>query len=494
MQTIHILFDEGSSSPVQSQCDCACAEVATRKSSAVTVFDNATAYVVSRDSLAQSLSPDWTAILSPGNFVVLNQPAAQLLTSFEGGQTPYDVLGHLPSDWPAEQTRTTIQEMVSLGLLVPLDSRPQVPPETPTTLNVWLHVTSACNLRCAYCYVPKSEETMSQEVGRQAIDTALRSAIRHGFRQVKIKYAGGEPTLYFDLVTQFQAYARAQADALGLELITVILSNGVALSNHMLETMLAQEIRLSISLDGLDGEHNAQRPRADGSGSASAVRDTIERVLMLGLCPDVTVTVTDRNIDTLPNVVAWLVEHNLHFNLNFYRENDNSAYHTDLRLQEERLIAALRKAFAAIEEHLPQRSPFGSLLDRVQFVTAHHYPCAAGRSYLVIDPSGRICQCQMTMHQPITDVWANDPLALVQSTRNGIHSPPVEKKEGCQDCQWRYWCAGGCPLQTYRAMGRYDARSPFCAVYRALFPDVVRLEGLRLLTNAHADVTFPSAT
>jgi uncharacterized protein len=58
----------------------------------------------------------------------------------------------------------------------------------------------------------------------------------------------------------------------------------------------------------------------------------------------------------------------------------------------------------------------------------------------------------------------------------------VDKKEGCRTCTWRYWCGGGCPLVTYRMTGRNDIRSPNCAIYKALFPDAVRLEALRLLT------------
>ncbi|MBM4428758.1 MAG: SPASM domain-containing protein [Chloroflexi bacterium] len=405
--------------------------------------------------------------------IVLNEQARAILDTFVR---------------PRPLDGATSRQLAVLGLLQPQGITPALIHSQPHTLAVWLHVTNACNLRCAYCYLVKTDEAMDEPTGRAVIDAVFRSAVRHRFRAVKLKYAGGEPTLYFDLVTQFQAYARAQADELGLELVAVVLSNGVALSEQMLKTMLAQEIHLSISLDGLDGDHDAQCPRADGSGSASAVRDTIEQALLLGLCPDVTVTVTDRNLDTLPNVVAWLVEHDLPFNLNFYRENDNSASHTDLRLQAERLIAALRKAFVAIEEYLPQRSLFSSLLDRVQFVASHHYPCTAGRNYLVIDPSGRISQCQMTMHQPITDVWADDPLVLVQATLWGIRAISVDKKEGCQSCQWRYWCAGGCPLQTYRATGRYNVRSPLCEVYRTLLPDVIRLEGLRLLRHEHTDI------
>ena len=382
--------------------------------------------------------------------------------------------------------------MVSLGLLSPLDTQLQILPEIPTTLIAWLHVTNTCNLHCVYCYVPKTNESMSLKVGWQAIDAVFRSAARRGFQRVKLKYAGGEPTLCFDRVKQLHAYARARAEALGLELEAVILSNGISLSDQILKTMLAQDIRLSISLDGLNGAHDAQRPLANGQGSAHLARQTIERALELGLCPDVTVTVTDRNLEALTETMAWLVEHNLLFNLNFYRENDNSASRTDLRLQDERLIAAMQGAFAVIEEQLPRRSLFGSLLDRVQFVVPHHYPCAAAHNYLVIDHQGRISQCQMTMHQPVTDIWADDPLAAVKYTPGGIPGLSVDEKEGCAECEWRYWCAGGCPLEALRATGRYDTRSPHCAIYRTLMPEVLRLEALRIVKHEVDQETKPA--
>jgi uncharacterized protein len=46
-------------------------------------------------------------------------------------------------------------------------------------------------------------------------------------------------------------------------------------------------------------------------------------------------------------------------------------------------------------------------------------------------------------------------------------------------------------VATYRATGRYDVQSPNCAIYQALYPELLRLEGQRLLhwfTHAQAAV------
>ncbi len=87
----------------------------------------------------------------------------------------------------------------------------------------------------------------------------------------------------------------------------------------------------------------------------------------------------------------------------------------------------------------------------------------------------------MDFANKITTMNNPDPLSRIQEDKRGIQNIPVDEKTGCSICEWRYGCAGGCPLLTKRITGQYEARSPYCDVYSALFPEVVRLEGLRLM-------------
>lgn len=66
----------------------------------------------------------------------------------------------------------------------------------------------------------------------------------------------------------------------------------------------------------------------------------------------------------------------------------------------------------------------------------------------------------------------------------GLRNLLVEEKEGCRDCTWRHWCSGGCAAATFRATGRFDVRSPNCNIYKAIYPQALRLEGLRILRFA----------
>jgi uncharacterized protein len=144
----------------------------------------------------------------------------------------------------------------------------------------------------------------------------------------------------------------------------------------------------------------------------------------------------------------------------------------------------MQQALAMIEQHLPAYPLFGNLLDRVRLGQAHHYPCGMGRSYIVIGTNGQVSKCHMAMDAPVTDISVDNPLQEIKLDEHGVQNTAVEHKESCQACQWRYWCAGGCPILNFRLNGRSDSRSPNCEIYQTLIPEILRLEGLRLVNHS----------
>jgi len=381
--------------------------------------------------------------------------------------------------------------MLTAGLLVPAEQDTPIAqsPIANYQLSAWIHVTDRCNLRCAYCYLPHKREDMSLETGLAVVDAVFRSAVKHGYKKVKLKYAGGEPLLRFDLMEELHRYAQQQADKPGIELDGVVLSNGTLLTEALISDIQSLNLRLMVSLDGVGGWHNLQRPYAGGRGSFEDVAAGIERALVHGLIPDISVTVSGRNAAGLPEVVAWILERELPFSINFYRQNDFSVSHENLKLDEEKIITGMRAAFKVIEQKVPKHSLLASLTDRANLAVPHERTCAAGRDYLVFNQHGGVAKCQMQVTEPLTDLHVEDPLAVIREDKLGLQNLPVDEKEGCRDCQWKHWCTGGCPLETYRATGRYDVKSPNCNIYKAIFPEVLRLEGLRLIREAEREMS-----
>ncbi len=435
-------------------------------------FDLPEQHVYQRYSLTphlytDSLPHDFTLAYgpySPAGPVVLNLPALQRLQEFKYPQ-------------PLEQA--VDYTLAACGLILPAGQKPTMQWGQPTTLTAWLHVTNACNLDCPYCYVRKSSERMSVEVGRQAVESVFRAAGRRGFKAVKLKYAGGEAALHFNLVRQLHDYARQLAVEHRLDLRAVVLSNGTVWTPAMARWLVEAGVKLMISLDAVGAAHDAQRPTRAGRGTFARIEHIVDNVLLpAGVKPDISITITARNSAAAAEAVAWAIERDLPFSLNFYRQNLQSANYEDLRLEETQIIEGLRRAYGVVEQQLPLRPFLSGLLDRVQ-PEAHTHTCGVGQSYLVFTHTGQVAQCQMHLDQGRPYTGADDVLEL--AANGSIPLVAVDEKEGCRDCLWRYRCAGGCPLETYRATGRFDVKSPHCHIYTTMFPLALRLEGLRLM-------------
>lgn len=459
-------------------CDCACAEegfsLVEPNLSPDTLFQCASGSI-------HHLPQGYLSISSPsfkGSLAVLNPDGLETWLAY---RTPHTLSSVSP---PVDAKRVAAAKtMIDIGLLEPVGSQRQWQRSTPYTLGAWLHITNACNLACDYCYLIKSNEHMTEQVGRASIDALIRSAVKGSFRRIKIKFAGGEPTLHVDLILDLHAYALRQADRVGIEAESIVLTNGVALSERAITAFGSRGIRVMISLDGIGAYHDSQRTHINGKGSFAEVERTLDRLTIHGLEPFICITVSGRNAVGLPAVVSYLLDRGLPFSFNFFRDN-RQATAEGLTLVDDKIIKALDQAFAVIEAKMPPYSLLGSLLDRSLLHRPHERTCGVGESYLVFDPRGGVAKCHMEIAHPVSDVDRDDPLSDASLDRCGVQNISVDAKEGCRDCEWKYWCAGGCPLVTFLAAGRYDTRSPYCRIYRAAFPQMIRLESLRLMKQA----------
>jgi len=445
-------------------------------------FDFSDRWETASDIQTIPLHDGWLGIYNPtgpGSFAVLNQPAFELWSRFQQPQKVASL--HL-----VENEKQTIRKLSSAGLLVPhksANSTFHIPQST--FLSAWLHLTDRCNLRCSYCYLPHVREDMPHETACAAVNAVFRSAVKNGYQQIKLKYAGGEPLLRFPLIIELHQYVQELAEENNLELDGVVLSNGTLLTEEIVSTLQSLNLRLMISLDGVGGWHNTQRPFAGDRGSFEEVASAIETALANDLIPHISITISGRNAAGLPEIISWVLERDLPFSINFYRQNDFSIKHEDLKLEEEKIIRGMQAAFEVIEANLPEHSLLASLTDRANLAIPHNRTCSVGQDYLVFNQHGQVAKCQMQMNKPVTNLHAEDPLELIREDQIGLQNISVDEKDGCRDCKWKNWCAGGCPLETYHATRRYDVKSPNCNIYKAIFPEVLRLEGLRLLKQAN---------
>ncbi|MBN1657655.1 MAG: radical SAM protein [Anaerolineae bacterium] len=458
----------------QCQCDCACA---LDLELAAAILSGSDVCIQQPGVQSWPLYGGWQATFNPAGPVgvaALSPAAQRVLAAFDCPVSVDEVSTHA-SDMVPALVRQAAGSLMATGLLRPAETVSIV--TQPSTLSAWLHVTEACNLACPYCYVHKQPTTMTAAAGLYAVDRLVTMARQYGYRTLRLKYAGGEPTLAFGLVEVIHRHAARSATAAGLLLDEVILSNGVGVTDATLKKIADAQMGLMVSLDGGQAAHDRLRS-ARGQGTYEEVVRTIERAIAHGLRPDISITLTALNLDGAAEAAAFALARDLPFSLNFYREcarECSAGALSSLVVEPARLIEAVLGVLRIIDDYPDYSVPVSGILDRVRLDVPHRYACSAGRGYVAVDANGRVSPCQMLLDTPWSHLAADDPLGAIRERGMDLFTP-VEQQAECEGCPWQSACAGGCPL--LRGTPLHDA---YCQVYKALLPELARLEARRLI-------------
>ena len=470
-----IIPENGGQGTVTGGCDgdCACAlpDISPQKANRPVQLDGTRTVYQTRgqvDSLP--LSDNYWVILAPQSqpgWAVVNESALTVLNFFQTGQSvsEWQETSAISQTGFIEATQIFYEAgfLTSDTALVGQATGLQPPIES------WLFLTRACNMACAHCFVSKDPREMTLETGLQATRKLFEMAERHGHPGVKIKYAGGEPTMRWELLTKLHEYAVELCQSSGLSLTEIIVTNGAALSKSRLEYLKNSNIQIAISLDGFGEGHNRQRPFTNGLPSFERIYKNILLALSLGIRPFLTITLTRLNLDGLPALTEFALQNNLFLNWNFYRPHTPN---DPLVAEFENLLTTLRKSLEVIENYAPSYPFLDKLIDRSNFSAAHEHTCGAGRNYLSIDYDGSVLPCHMLSGANQQGVSLH---SLSHVEFDNFANTSVNQKERCNTCQWCYWCTGGCPLLAK------NNKPIYCEVYKAIYPEIMRIKGKQIL-------------
>lgn len=191
---------------------------------------------------------------------------------------------------------------------------PEAPPLTtfagdPCPTAVTLFLTTACNLRCTYCYASAGDtplKSMTLETARRGIDFVAANAVQKGVPAFEIAYhGGGEPTANWDVLTGSFEHARREGERLGLSVAASSATNGV-LRDDQIDWIIANLEGVSLSFDGPPEVHDRHRLTVLGSGSSARVIHTIRRFDEARYPYGIRVTVTRDQIPKLPDSVEYI--------------------------------------------------------------------------------------------------------------------------------------------------------------------------------------------
>ncbi|MEU2131689.1 FxsB family cyclophane-forming radical SAM/SPASM peptide maturase [Streptomyces sp. NPDC018352] len=181
-----------------------------------------------------------------------------------------------------------------------------------------LKVHGHCNLACDYCYIYRSGDeswrerprAMSRETVARAAHRIAEHARTYALDRVHVVMHGGEPLLAGPAGIEHVAAAMTHALPAPTSLSLGVQTNGTLLDKHFLEVFSRWNIKVGVSLDGTDADHNVHRRDRRGDGSMRRVVDGLAlltedrtRKLFSGLL--CTVDVTHDPLDTFRGLARY---------------------------------------------------------------------------------------------------------------------------------------------------------------------------------------------
>jgi uncharacterized protein len=317
-----------------------------------------------------------------------------------------------------------------------------------------LNVSHACNMRCSYCFAAKANgegELMSFDTGKAALDFLIaNSGSRHN---LEVDFFGGEPLLSWDVVKQLVKYARSIEQSAGKCFRFTLTTNGLELTDEVLDFANREFQTVVLSLDGREETHNRFRKLPNNAGSYSNTAEKIRNFAKKRVGEYyIRATYTHENLDFVNDLIAL---------------NDLGLSNLSI----EPVVCDASEPYALKESDLPViLKEYDRLADVIQErkFSFYHFNldlengpclnkrlsgCGSGSEYMAVTPDGSLYPC----HQ-----FIGDNKFIIGNVFEGVTHPEIVRqfashnvftKPECGDCWARLWCAGGCSANAYHDSG-----------------------------------------
>jgi uncharacterized protein len=337
-----------------------------------------------------------------------------------------------------------------------------------------LMVSHACNLRCSYCYTGrKFSRTMSERIGRTAIDRAIASVAPGG--RLELGFFGGEPLLEAGLIAGLMAHARERTAREGKTLSIQLTTNGTLIGPEAWSLMMLPDLQLAVSFDGLPSVHDRHRLLPHGGGTSKQVLELIARLVSAGKEFRVSMVVRPDTAVVLPEGIEYLLR------LGVRQIEPTLDLWACWTIEE---IALLKQAVARSariwRDHLPDVSigwfdEKAAVLAGVPATPTAR--CGFGRGELAVAPSGRLYPCERLIGEDRPD----QPLQLPGHALEGedfldISGAPGRSHPACDVCTMLGTCNTICRCSNYVRTG--DVSRPdrlLCVWNQACLDEVARV-------------------
>jgi len=380
--------------------------------------------------------------------------------------------------------RDIIQQLVANRLLVPknFDEDACFQKDKASLFNgpsiriLVLHLTDSCNMACRYCFIENGKRSgyvncsMTGDIAIKALRkfsdilTHQRSA-----RDPSIVFYGGEPLLNRKVFEESLLYIRSlkQEGSLPLNTDVVLITNGTVLDQDLADTIREHQVKVSISLDGFEEDHDANRVFKNGTGSFHVVMKNLRLLKEQNVGIGVSCVATKTNVTKLPAIFRWLIHDHA---IKAIGVNHSSVVSEEFSFDKAFEEAYAEKVLECQEIVLDKEDVYERRVNRKlnglirrKVVKAD---CTGCGEQIAVAPNGEIGVCQgfmgnrkyFTSHVDEAG-WSPHGDSVFQEW---ARRSPLNML-GCYNCPALCFCGGGCPRNAEAINGSiWGTDSAFC--------------------------------
>ena len=350
-----------------------------------------------------------------------------------------------------------------------------------------LLMTSACNLRCTYCYAYGGEGPLKQmtfPLAKSVIDEVHRNARVMGKDVFSLTFhGGGEPTANWDVLTAAVEYAQSK----DLPCEITMSTNGL-LSETQRRFVVENFSNVSLSFDGISEVQNAQRPTPGDGDSFEPVMRTIRTFDLNGFPYGIRMTVAPQFFHTLPESVAFLCEETACTSIQIEPAytGERGEHGDPGREQCDDFVTNFTAAFEVSCRYGRPLSYSGA---RPLVVSTSF--CKAGSDAVIATPDGKLVSC-FEIHDdshPLAELFTVGSVSPAEETADDLSNllpiidapgPAVRfdrdaldryadgehaRREMCEGCSCYWHCAGDCATRRTASVTATEGR---CHVNREI--------------------------
>ncbi len=328
-----------------------------------------------------------------------------------------------------------------------------------------LHIAHDCNLACKYCFAEEGEykghrALMSYEVGRKALDFLIASSGNR--KNLEVDFFGGEPLMNWQVVKDLVAYGREQEGLHNKKFRFTLTTNGVLLSDEVMEFANREMSNVVLSIDGRKEINDRMRPSRNGKGSYDLILPRFKKLA--------------ESRDQNNYYVRGTFTHN---NLDFSEDVKHLADLGFKQISVEPVVAQPEEGYAIREEDLPvlfeeydrlaklmlEYKKEGKDFNFFHFmidltggpcVAKRLSGCGSGTEYLAVTPWGDLYPCHQFVGMPEYLMGNVDDGIVKPELREEFKVCNVYSKEKCRNCFAKFYCSGGCAANSYQFHGNIN--------------------------------------